>query len=62
MDGFFNGLFRRLRPVTSRTPPRPRHNFPPRRPSAHQSAPREGRLMVEEIVEPVWVLEPDGQD
>ena len=51
-----HGLFRRLRRATSRIPSAPGPKAPPQPQSFVRHAPDE-RLRVEDIVEPVWVLE-----
>ena len=55
-DATRHGLFRRLRRATSRTPPVPGPKIPTQPQSFVRHAPEE-RLKVEDIVEPVWVLE-----
>ena len=55
-DAVRHELFRRLRRATSRTPPVPGPTAPTHPETWMRHAPDDG-LRVEDIVEPVWVLE-----
>lgn len=55
-DATRHGLFRRLKRATSRTPPVPGPNSITPPPNFVRHAP-DDHLRVEDIVEPVWVLE-----